>query len=122
MARLEEGRIRDVCGDLEPQSNRVQQLRERILEVAGLSELFRVLADETRAKILYLLAQEELCVHSLAEILDLTLPTISHHLRLLKIMRLVTYRREGKHVYYTLADDHVLRLIQVAQDHYEEER
>ncbi|BDG61190.1 ArsR/SmtB family transcription factor [Caldinitratiruptor microaerophilus] len=122
MSTLEEGRTRDVCGDPEPRGDRVQQLRERILEVAGLSELFRVLADETRAKILYLLAQEELCVHTLAEILDLTLPAISHHLRLLKIMRLVRYRRDGKHVYYTLADEHVLRLIQVAQDHYEEER
>ena len=91
------------------------------MQVAGLSELFRVLADETRTKILYLLATEELCVHNLAQILDLTLPTISHHLRLMKLMRLVKSRREGKHVYYSLSDDHVLQLIQLAQEHYQEE-
>ncbi len=97
-------------------------LRDRLPEVAGLSELFRALADETRTKILYLLAAEELCVRDLATILGLSLPAVSHHLRLLKTMRLVKYRREGKNVYYSLDDDHVLRLIQVAQEHYEEER
>lgn len=57
-----------------------------------------------------------------AAVLDLSLPAVSHHLRLLKAMRLVKYRREGRNVYYSLSDDHVLRLIQVARDHYEEER
>lgn len=100
---------------------RLDALRERLPEVAGLSELFRVLADETRTKILYLLAAEELCVHDLAQILDLTLPTVSHHLRLMRLMRLVKSRRDGKHVYYSLSDDHVLQLIQTAQEHYQEE-
>ena len=117
-----EGARNDVCSSFDPNGERVTALRERLVEVAGLSELFRALADETRTKILYLLADEELCVCDLAAILDLSLPAVSHHLRLLKTMRLVKYRRGGKNVYYSLADEHVLRLIQVAQEHYEEER
>ena len=71
---------------------------------------------------MYLLSQEEMCVCDLAEILELSLPAISHHLRLLKLLRLVKYRREGKMVYYSLADDHVIKLMEVAKEHYEEER
>lgn len=122
MSALQARARHDVCASFDPDSSRVARLRERLVEVAGLSELFQALADETRTKILYLLAAEELCVCDLAAILDLSLPAVSHHLRLLKIMRLVKYRREGKNVYYSLADGHVLRLIQVAQEHYEKER
>ena len=122
MSTLRDQARRDVCASFDPHADRVAALRQRLVEVAGLSELFQALADETRTKILYLLASAELCVCDLAAILDLSLPAVSHHLRLLKTMRLVKYRREGKNVYYSLADDHVLRLIQVAQEHYEEER
>mgnify|MGYP001439337403 FL=1 len=90
------------------------------MEVEGLSELFRVLGDETRTKILYLLAQEKLCVCDLAMILEMTLPAVSHHLRLLKALRLVKYQREGKMVYYSLDDDHILNLIREAQEHFAE--
>jgi len=121
MEQQPNGTVRDICTTSEPDADRLAAHRERLVEVAGLSELFRVLADETRTKILYLLSTEELCVHHLAQILDLTLPTISHHLRLMKLMRLVKSRREGKHVYYSLSDDHVLQLIQTAQEHYQEE-
>ncbi|SHJ34760.1 transcriptional regulator, ArsR family [Desulfofundulus thermosubterraneus DSM 16057] len=93
-----------------------------MLEVAGLSELFKVLGDETRTKILYLLSYRELCVCDLAEILEMSLPAVSHHLRLLKAMRLVKYRREGKMVYYSLDDDHIVNLIREAQAHFAEER
>ncbi|GAB6090622.1 ArsR/SmtB family transcription factor [Spirochaeta dissipatitropha] len=93
-------------------------LRGALLEVSGLSELFRALADETRTKILYLLSQQELCVCDLSYLLDMSLPAISHHLRLLRTMRLVRARRDGKQMFYTLDDDHVLSLIQVAREHY----
>lgn len=112
---------RDICATPKTAGTVVEQHRERLLDVAGLSELFRALADESRTGILYLLAGSELCVHHLAEALNLTLPTVSHHLRLLKLMRLVKSRRDGKHVYYSLIDDHIVRLIQVAQEHYQEE-
>lgn len=115
------GRNRDLC-DSFCLSSEADSLREKALEVTGLSEVFRVLADETRTKILYLLAQRELCTCDLAAILDMTLPAISHHLRLLKVFRLVKYRRDGKMVYYSLDDDHILHLIREAQEHFAEDR
>lgn len=95
-------------------------LRERLLEVAGLSEIFKVLGDETRTRILYLLSLQEMCVCDIADVLEMSLPAVSHHLRLLKMMRIVKYRREGKNVFYSLDDDHVLGLIQLAKEHYDE--
>ena len=112
----------DLCDQYDPTCNSKDRLREKVLEVAGLSELFKVLGDETRTKIIYLLSEEELCVCDLAEILEMSLPAISHHLRLLKAMRLVKYRREGKQVYYTLDDHHIVNLIHQAQEHYAEEK
>ena len=96
-------------------------LKRRIPEVAGISEIFRVLGDETRCRVVYLLSLEELCTCELSEILGTTMPAVSHHLRLLKALRLVKARPMGKHVFYSLADDHVMSLIRVAQEHYEEE-
>jgi ArsR family transcriptional regulator len=112
----------DLCDCVVHHNDQVDPLKDRLIEVAGLSELFSALADEVRTKILYLLSFQELCTCDLADALDLSLPAVSHHLRLLKVMRLVKYRREGKMVYYSLADDHILELIKVAQAHYAEER
>jgi ArsR family transcriptional regulator, lead/cadmium/zinc/bismuth-responsive transcriptional repressor len=93
-------------------------LKESLLSVVGLSELYKALADETRIKILYLLSQQELCVCDLAFLLETTLPAVSHHLRLLRTLRLVSSRRDGKMVFYRLDDDHVLALIEQAKEHY----
>jgi len=112
---------RDICETFCP-SCPVEELKGKVLEVAGLSEIFKVLGDETRTRVLYLLAQRELCVCDLAAILDMSLPAVSHHLRLLKAMRLVRNRRDGKMVYYSLADDHILHIIHEAQEHFAEER
>jgi len=113
----------DLCDQYCPScTDRFDYLQSRLLEVAGLSELFKVLGDETRTKILYLLSIQELCVCDLAELLELSLPAISHHLRLLKAMRLVKYRRDGKQVFYSLDDTHIVELIKQAQEHYQEER
>lgn len=112
---------RDLCESFCP-SEAVSHLREKALEVAGLSEIFKALGDETRTKILYLLAQQELCVCDLATIFEISLPAVSHHLRLLRALRLVKYRREGKMVYYSLDDDHIVNLIQEAKEHFAEER
>ena len=98
------------------------ELRGSLVDVAGLSELFRALSDETRTKILYLLSQQELCVCDLAHLLEMTLPAVSHHLRLLKTMRLIRSRRAGKQVFYALDDDHVLSLLEVAREHYIDQR
>lgn len=112
----------DICDGFCPSDADFDGLRGKVLEVAGLSEIFKVLGDETRTKILYLLAQKKLCVCDIAVILEMSLPAVSHHLRLLKALRLVQYEREGKMVYYSLDDDHILNLIREAQEHFAEGR
>ncbi|MGI6643931.1 MAG: ArsR/SmtB family transcription factor [Bacillota bacterium] len=115
-----EQRDEDVC-DVYCASQGIDSLRETLADVAGLSEVFKVLADETRTQIIYLLSQKELCVCDLASILEMTSPAVAHHLRLLRAFRLVKYRRSGKMAYYSLDDDHILNMIREAQDHYAEE-
>ena len=73
----------------------------------NLADLFKAFSDSTRVKILYALFQEELCVCDLAALLDMTQSAISHQLRVLKNNRLVKFRRDGKVIYYSLADDHI---------------
>jgi DNA-binding transcriptional ArsR family regulator len=112
----------DVCESFEPSSaDELDQLRDRLAEVEGLSQIFRVLADETRTKLIYVLSLKELCVCDLAEVLGISVPAVSHHLRLLRAMRLVKYRRDGKSVYYSLDDHHIITLIRQAQEHFSEE-
>jgi ArsR family transcriptional regulator len=78
------------------------------LEDAGrVAELFKALSDPTRVRIIGLLAHAELCVGDLARILQMTQPAISHQLRVLRNLRIVRGRKEGRHVYYTLMDDHI---------------
>ena len=112
---------RDICDQFSPQYKRDDPSYQRLmLEVAGISELFKAMSDETRTRIIYLLSRQELCVCDLADILKMSLPAISHHLRLLRTMRLVKYRRDGKQAFYSLDDEHVIKLIEVAQAHYSE--
>jgi ArsR family transcriptional regulator len=82
-----------------------------------LSELFRIFGDSTRIRILYALFEAELCVCDIAEVLGMTQSAISHQLRALKNARLVKGRREGKTVFYALADDHVKTIIGQGLDH-----
>jgi len=111
----------DICESYSPGYRKDDPKYQRlILEVAGISEIFKALSDETRTKILYLLADGELCVCDLADILDMTMPAVSHHLRLLRTMRLVKYRRQGKQAYYSLDDDHIVQLIRLAREHFAE--
>ncbi|SEM74050.1 ArsR/SmtB family transcription factor [Lihuaxuella thermophila] len=85
------------------------------------AQLFKALADPTRLKIAYALVQEdELCVCDVANIIDSSLATASHHLRLLRTMGLAKYRKEGKLVFYSLDDDHVKQLVQLAFAHRKE--
>ncbi len=86
-------------------------------DVTELSETFKVLSDPTRLKIVLALANEEMCVCDLAALIDVSVSAISHQLRLLRNMRLVSHRKEGKMVYYRLDDDHVENLIREASKH-----
>lgn len=109
----------DICGQFGIScQDEAPVLKASLLDVAGLSELFKAMADESRVKILYLLAQRELCVCDLAFLLDTNLPAISHHLRFLRSLNLVRSRRDGKQVFYTLSDTHVMELVQTARKHY----
>ena len=85
-----------------------------------LAELFKMFADSTRVKILYALFESELCVCDIAKVLNLTQSAVSHQLRILKGGKLVKYRREGKVVFYSLADDHVRSIIEMGMDHISE--
>lgn len=85
-----------------------------------LAELFKVFGDSTRIKILYALFEAELCVCDIAQLLGLTQTAVSHQLRVLKNSKLVKFRREGKTVFYSLADDHVRRIINQGMEHVNE--
>ena len=85
-----------------------------------LAELFKIFGDSTRVKILYALLEAELCVCDIARVLNLTQSAVSHQLRILKGGKLVKYRREGKTVFYSLADDHVRSIINQGMDHISE--
>ncbi|MCF0134454.1 MAG: winged helix-turn-helix transcriptional regulator [Blautia sp.] len=82
-----------------------------------LAELFKVFGDSTRIRILYTLTHSELCVQEIADELNMTQSAISHQLRILKQMSLVRFRREGKTIYYSLADDHVATIMNQGLEH-----
>ena len=85
-----------------------------------LTELFRIFGDSTRIRILYVLFESEMCVCDIAALLGMTQSAISHQLRALKNARLVSSRREGKTVFYALADDHVKTIIDQGLEHVSE--
>jgi ArsR family transcriptional regulator, lead/cadmium/zinc/bismuth-responsive transcriptional repressor len=85
-----------------------------------MAEFFGVLADANRLRILALLAKQEQCVGDLALILGMNESAVSHQLRILRSLRLVSYRKQGRHVFYLLQDHHVLELYQTAIAHLDE--
>lgn len=101
------------------------QLKGRLLDepsVAALADTFKVLGDPTRVRILDALARDEVPVCDLAEMLGLTQSAVSHQLRLLRNSRLVKQRRDGQHIYYTLDDQHIVRLFEQGLEHVQERR
>src|SRR5690554_962248 len=87
--------------------------------IENVSRIFKVLADPTRIKILYLLSQEECNVNHIAEVLEMSQSAVSHQLSMLRNLRLVKYRREGKTLFYSCDDEHVISLLKQAIDHAE---
>lgn len=87
-----------------------------------LSDLFKIFGDPTRAKILFALLESELCVCAIAELLEMNQSAISHQLKTLKKANLVSSRREGKTIFYFLADDHVKTILAHGFEHLIEER
>lgn len=94
---------------------RPKRLKEELSK--ELADFYKVFGDSTRIRILWVLLEAEVCVCDLAEILEMTQSAISHQLRVLKQMKLVKNRREGKTVYYSLADDHIETIISQGMEH-----
>lgn len=104
-------------------TDKVEQVRGRLPpdeQLYDLAELFKIFGDSTRVKILYALLESELCVCDIAKLMEVTQSAVSHQLRVLKNSRLVKFRREGKTVFYALADGHVRRIIAQGMDHIKE--
>lgn len=94
----------------------MQQIPEKET-VAAIAELFKAFGDPTRVEILSLLMQQERCVGDIAEGISLSQSAVSHQLRLLKQLHLIKYRREGKNLLYSLADDHVRTILEMGLEH-----
>ncbi len=100
---------------------KVEKTMPEETELYDLAELFKVFGDSTRIRILFVLLEAEVCVCDLAAVLNMTQSAISHQLRILKQSKLVKNRREGKSIFYSLADEHVKTIIAMGREHIEEE-
>ena len=101
-------------------NNTLSNIKDSLLDaekITRLSETFKALSDPTRLNIIYVLSKDSLCVCDIAHVLDMTQSAISHHLRVLRNLKLVKFRKEGKMVIYSLDDDHVLELFRQGLDH-----
>ncbi|MDO4965134.1 MAG: metalloregulator ArsR/SmtB family transcription factor [Lachnospiraceae bacterium] len=113
----------EVCDCNEVHKELLEIVNEKLPDeesLYDLAELFKVFGDSTRIRILFVLFEAEVCVCDLAEALNMTQSAVSHQLKVLKQAKLVKNRREGKSIFYSLADDHVRTIIQHGLDHVEE--
>ena len=111
------------CEVTEVHENLLKIVRETIpeeTELYDLAELFKIFGDSTRIRILFVLFEAEVCVCDLAAALNMTQSAISHQLRILKQSRLVKSRREGKSVFYSLADGHIKTIVNQGMEHIRE--
>ena len=109
-----------VCEFMHAHVSEIEKVRSQMPPeetLYDLAELYKVFGDSTRIKILYVLFEAEMCVCDIAALLGMTVSAISHQLRVLKGARLVKYRREGKTIFYSLADDHVRTILGQGMDH-----
>lgn len=113
----------EICGCRCVYEDKLYSLRGNMPQdetLYDLAELFKIFGDSTRIKILYVLFEAELCVCDIAQLLGLTQTAVSHQLRVLKTNKLVQSRRDGKNIFYSLADDHVRLIINQGMEHLEE--
>lgn len=113
----------DVCETQEVHEDLLRIVNETLPEeneLYDLAELFKVFGDSTRIRILFVLFEAEVCVCDLAAVLNMTQSAVSHQLKILKINKLVKSRRDGKQVFYSLADEHVRTIIAQGREHIEE--
>lgn len=113
----------ECCDFYQVHEDVVRSVNEKMPEedqLYDLAEIFKVFGDSTRIKILYVLSQSEMCVCDIATLLQMGQSAISHQLRMLKQMRLVKFRRDGKTVFYSLADGHIETILAQGMEHIEE--
>ena len=113
----------DLCEFLHVLDDVVENVKSHMPDedtLYDLADFFKIFADSTRIKILYVLLMHEMCVCDLAGTLGVSQSAISHQLRTLKQMDLVRSRREGKTVFYSLADDHIKSILSQGLEHLEE--
>ncbi|MBM6948946.1 ArsR/SmtB family transcription factor [Mordavella massiliensis] len=113
----------ECCDAVETHTDVIREVRGRMPEettIRELADFYKVFGDATRVRILCVLLRAEMCVCDLAELLGMTQSAISHQLRILKQMKLVKNRREGKTVFYSLADDHIQTIISQGMEHISE--
>lgn len=113
----------ECCDDIHVHEELVQRVHENMPDedkLYDLAELFKVFGDSTRIRMLFVLFEAEMCVCDLAQALNMTQSAISHQLKVLKQSKLVSSRREGKQVFYSLADGHVRTIIAQGMEHIEE--
>ena len=113
----------ECCDFIHAHEEIVERVRQELPDedtLYDLSELFRIFGDSTRIRIVYVLFEAEMCVCDIAQLLGMTQSAISHQLRALKNARLVKARRDGKTVFYSLADDHVKTIIDQGIEHVKE--
>ncbi len=114
------GSAKTRCESTEIDEDRVRVAEEHLVDgltATRLAQTFRVLSDPTRVRILSALSHSELCVYDLAAVLGMTHSAVSHQLQMLREMRLVCFHKEGRHVYYTLDDEHIADLFQQGLAH-----
>ena len=90
-----------------------------INELENLSELFKIIGDLTRTKILWILDRHEMCVCDIANVLNMTKSSISHQLAILRSAGIVNFRRDGREIYYRLDDEHITKLYEIGIEHIE---
>lgn len=111
------------CGEFILHKDNIDKVKKNMPEVRdilSLSNFYKIMGDPTRIKILWILRDFELCVCDISEILNMNQSAISHQLKLLRITGLVKFRKEGKVVYYSLADDHVKDIFNIGLEHIKE--
>ncbi len=117
---IEKTRDKLLCQSHEINEDLLREMKSKLdneEEIQALSNIFKALSDPTRLKIIYILSKSSLCVCDIADLLDMSQSAISHQLRILRDLKLVKYKRDGKLVIYSLDDDHVLKLFEQGLDH-----
>jgi DNA-binding transcriptional ArsR family regulator len=112
--------LHDRCEELKTNPDNIRMVKACMLgnsDALRLSEIFKLLGDQTRIKIIFALSRCDLCVCDIAETIGMTQSAVSHQLRLMRNMKLVKFRKDGKSVFYSLDDDHILELFNQGMEH-----